>query len=521
MTNFKNQLYRADCKYIMLDMIDEGVEVDLIYLDPPFNSSRIYNMIFNGGGISAQSKAFHDTWNFAQRAKRLSFDFVEMINSLTDVPKPFKAFISAWVSILVEGSTEDKKLLNYLMYMTERLILMSRILSKNGSIYLHCDPTASHYIKIIMDGIFGKENFLNEIIWHYGKYTNAAQHFQKNHDVILVYCKKIGNHHFNKQFVDGADSTKKDYERGYRRHKPQGMPQLLVYDKSKAKNAIAQAEADNCKIVYREGQTKVAASDVWDIPKIGSTSKERRGYPTQKPVALLKRVVKASSNEGGIVFDPFCGCGTTIAACIELNRNWIGVDISGDACNEIESRIAEMKQVNRTDGVQYRIIESNPETMREYNRLNPYEKQDWLIRKIGGFPNPRKSGDAGVDGEKTIHIGGNKFSKMIFSVKTGKQSKPEFIRELLGTMQQENAVMGGLILDADPSQKMEENAEKAGKFVYRLETEPDEEKGNIVEQEFNKIQIITSQEIIDGKYFIHPPTLVDKKNAEKHTGSLL
>ena len=173
------------------------------------------------------------------------------------------------------------------------------------------------------------------------RWYNAANHYQKNHDILLIYCRKKNSHCLNRQFEEGAESTRIDYERGYRRHKPKGISQLLVYDKIKAVDAIKKAEIEGCKIVYREGKTKVALSDVWKLPIIGSTSKERLGYPTQKPLALLDRIIKVSSNEGDIVFDPFCGCATALVAADRLQRQWIGVDLSQLAAKLVNKRLRD------------------------------------------------------------------------------------------------------------------------------------------------------------------------------------
>lgn len=478
-----NKLYRSDCKYVMQGISDSGKKVDFIYLDPPFNSSRIYNLIFNGGGISAQSKAFHDMWNFTARARQLSLDFINMIDQLNDVSDPFKAFIRAWVNILQSGSTDDKKLLNYLIYMTERLIIMKRLMSPRASIMFHCDPTASHYIKVIMDGVFGK--FINEIIWYYKNASRGKKKLANSHDVILWYAK-------DKDYVFNRDDVLVPFESGMTEWR---------YTKG------GQKERKMPK-----GKTP---DDVIVMPSLNARAKERRGYETQKPKELLKKLIATACPKDGVVLDPFCGCGTTIEAAIELGRGWVGIDISGDAVNEIEARIQEITVPHLANLCKHETIESSPETMREYNRLKPFEKQDWLIRRIGGFPNPKKVGDAGVDGEITIHIGDDKFDKMIFSVKTGKSVAPAMVRELRGTMQQEKAVMGGLILDVNPTAKMEEGAERVGIFQYSLETTE-----GVAKQDYPKLQILTAQEIIDGKRFTHPPTLGQKKNEKRHRGNL-
>ncbi|MCY4110174.1 MAG: site-specific DNA-methyltransferase [Chloroflexi bacterium] len=246
-------------------------------------------------------------------------------------------------------------------------------------------------------------------------------------------------------------------------------------------------------------------NSIWtDINPIGSQAKERLGYATQKPLALLERIIKASSDSGDLVFDPFCGCGTTVHAAQNSGRRWIGVDISGDAIDEIKDRMAG---IGVYDGQDYDIREGSPDTVAEYNRLNPYEKQDWLIRRLGGLPNPRKSGDMGIDGDLTFHLGGasaetDKWGRLVFSVKTGRQRKPEHIRELIGTMRNEKAEMGALILDADPTPGMESAAQRAGRIKYQP-------RSDFPPKTYDKVQIFTAYEIIDGATLDCPPSMHD------------
>ena len=245
------------------------------------------------------------------------------------------------------------------------------------------------------------------------------------------------------------------------------------------------------------------ASDLFaDISPIGSRANERRGYATQKPLKLLERIVRASSNPGDIVLDPFCGCGTTVHAAQVLNRRWIGIDISGDAIDEIKSRLAELGVY---DGCRYGVFEGSPDTMAEYTRLNPFAKQEWLVRKLGGLPNPKKSGDSGIDGDMTFHMGvdnnnRDQWGKIIFSVKTGKQRNPAHVRELRGTMKNERAQMSVMVLDGDPTPGMETAAEKAGKMSYQ-------QRSDMAPKEYDRVQIITAYEIIDGGKIDCPPTM--------------
>ena len=480
-----NRLYRSDCKIVAEQLKREGVQVDLIYLDPPFNSNRTYSMIFNNRGVTAQQKAYHDMWDFTDRTRQLVLDFREELSDW-DLPLAFKDFMRAWLDILESGDADDRRLLNYLMYMTQRLIRLRDILKPTGSIYLHCDPTASHYLKVIMDGIFGRRNFRNEIVWHYRTSSGRpTRHFIRNHDTILFYGKSKQNV-FNVQREPWPESTLRKWQ-----HDEHGIYRM------------------NCGKKYYINPDGKMMDNVWDIT-FSSRSQERRGYTTQKPVDLLKRILQTSSNPNDLVLDPFCGCGTSLEAAERLGRRWIGVDISGDAIDEIKDRMAE---IGVYDGQHYDIREGSPDTVAEYNRLNPFEKQDWLIRRLGGLPNPRKSGDMGIDGDMTFHLGGadaesDKWGRLIFSVKTGKQRKPEHVRELIGTMRSEKAQMGILILDADPTPGMESAAQRAGRFDYQL-------RSDFPPKTYHKVQIFTAYEIIDGATLDCPPSIHDVRQYRK------
>ena len=201
----RNRLYRADCKVVAEQLKAEGVKVDLIYLDPPFKSNRTYSMIFNHGGVTAQQKAFHDMWDFTDATRQLVLDFRDEMEKW-DLPDAFKVFMSAWVGILEGGTADDRKLLNYLMYMTQRLIRLRSILKPTGSIYLHCDPEASHYLKVIMDGVFGRANFRNEIVWHYSGWNRRLRSaFNSRHDVVLFYSRDVKKQAFNSYAVPWED----------------------------------------------------------------------------------------------------------------------------------------------------------------------------------------------------------------------------------------------------------------------------------------------------------------------------
>ena len=484
----RNRLYRSDCKVVTEELKKEGIKVDLIYLDPPFNSNRTYSMIFNHGGITAQQKAYHDMWDFTDSTRQLVLDFRDELDKW-ELPESFKDFMRAWLKILEGGTADDRKLLNYLMYMTQRLIRLRNILKPTGSIYFHCDSTASHYIKIIMDGVFGRKHFRNEIIWSYRRWPSKTPNFQTMHDVILRYSR--GEEWAWNQLDEPLSlATVKRF----------GSDSKQVADFSTGKRLPRQTD----------GLPSVPMRDVWDIGIIAPSAKERRGYATQKPLRLLERIILASSKPGDTVLDPFCGCGTSVHAAEKHGRRWIGIDFSGDAVDEIRDRLGELGVYDKDH---YDVLEGSPDTMAEYTRLNAYEKQDWLIRKLGGLPNPKKSGDGGKDGDMTFHMGTDEqgsdtWGRMLFSVKTGKQRSPAHVRELRGAMKNDKAQIGILIVDADPTPGMEKAAAKAGRFTYQPIS-------NMPPKSYDKIQVITSYEIIDGAQLDCPPTMQSVKRYRK------
>ena len=365
-----------------------------------------------------------------------------------------------------------------MVYMTERLVLMKQVLKNTGSIYFHCDPTASHYIKIIMDGIFGIENFRNEIVWGYRTGGNSKKWYAKKHDVILFYSKsKQWTFHSSKDEV-------------VRQHRKYGHKNIKEH-----KDRIGYYRYCTRRDVWDDINAMVGQTDGYNQRNVNRT-----GYNTQKPIELLDRIIKTGSNPNDIVLDPFCGCGTSVHSAVRSKRKWIGVDISSNATQVIKNRL---KDIMITEGEDYFYIDGSPETKEDYDKMNAYQKQDWLINQVGGLPNVRKSGDEGVDGEMTIHLGEKEgkdlWGKMIFSVKTGNQCKPEFIRELIGTMKLKGAVMGGLIMDKDPTVKMEMSVDQKGDLEYNYHKD-------LPPSFYSKVQILTSQQIIDKEKFNTPPT---------------
>ena len=412
------------------------------------------------------------------------------------------------------------------MYMTQRLVRMRTVLAPTGSIYLHCDPTASHYLKVIMDGVFRRSNFRNEVIWKRTSAHSDAGTMGSVHDVLLFYTRSedftfnvqyrpydpdyVESHYTHEdsrgRFMDG-DITAKGLAGGGYPYEYKGKDSIWRVPREK----MAELDADDRLYFTRTGGIRIKrylhemkgmpVSDLWsDISPINSQAKERLGFPTQKPQALLERIIQQSSREGDLVLDPYCGCGTSIVAAHRLKRRWIGIDISGNAIDEIDQSLSRIG-VN----ADYEMHEGQPDTMAEYNRMNAFEKQDWLIRRVDGLPNPRKSGDRGVDGDMTIHLGvdgagQDQWGRVVFSVKTGKQRKPEHVRELIGTMKNERADIAVLILDVEPTEQMEEAAQRAKQLSYQ-------QRADMPPKEYDRVQILTAYEIIEGAKVDCPPTL--------------
>ena len=305
-----NTLYTNDNLYILSGLNSEMV--DLIYLDPPFNSKRTYSAPV---GSKAAGASFKDMWTWKDVDEYY-------LDSLAAHSSALTKFIAS------TGEIHGKPMMAYLTYMSQRIVEMHRILKTTGSLYLHCDSTANHYLKILLDFIFGKNNFRNEIVWCYKKWAVAQKAFSKNHDTILLYTKS-SEYCFNKLLQERATSTLKRFG-----------------DKKIVSSFDQQGKRKPSETAPEESEG-VKMADWWEIPIIAPSSKERTGYPTQKPLALLKRIVLASSNEGDTVMDPFCGCATTCVAAQQLQRKWIGIDIEKQAVKVLMQRLSEAGRLFR------------------------------------------------------------------------------------------------------------------------------------------------------------------------------
>ena len=312
----------GDCMDAMTELRDERgfrEQVDLVYLDPPFNSKAEYSFIFGEENAAKPSVvAFTDAWQW-EAAEAAYDEYIHSGAKGADFLKGMRQILGT--------SPRGREMLSYLTMMVPRLELMRQLLKPTGNIVLHCDQTASHYLKTAMDAIFGAENFRNEIIWCYRKWTNTANHLQRNHDVLLFYACGDASV-FNKPFGDMTSRMKEIREQGYNDGSAHGKKILRVYDRDnpKARKKIEQGGYD--EIYYIDDPAEGSPlPDYWDISIVNPRAKEKLGYPTQKPLQLLRRIVEMASNPGDIVLDPFCGCGTTLAACVETKRDCVGIDL--------------------------------------------------------------------------------------------------------------------------------------------------------------------------------------------------
>jgi site-specific DNA-methyltransferase (adenine-specific) len=533
-----NTLYYGDNLTILRDHI-KSESIDLVYLDPPFNSSRSYNVLFkdeSGHETDAQITAFEDAWHWNIHAQ---FTYQELVTGIggrvADIVSALHQFIGT------------NQMMAYLVMMAARLVELRRVLKPSGSLYLHCDPTASHYIKMLLDAIFDPRNFRNEIIWQrtLAKGLTSRQ-LPNNHDVILCYQR-------SDQAVWNADSMFRPYDAlnldektatKYRHHDSDGrvyrLDNLINPNPDRPNltyeflgvTKVWRWTKDRMQAAYEAGlivQSRPGAvpqfkryldkqrgkplGDVWtDIPPINSQAQERLGYPTQKPVALLERIVQASSNPGDVVLDPFCGCGTTIAAAQKLKRQWIGVDITHLAIALQKYRLKDMFSLEEKKDY---VVIGEPEDIPSARQLaqdDRYQFQWWALslvkaRPVNGDPEGKKGKkgkDKGIDGVITFidDVSGTA-KRVIVQVKSGKVKSGD-IRDLKGTLDREAAAMG-VFLTLEPATKDMEAEAATARFYHSPGWNKD----------YTRIQILTIAELLAGKNVQMPPVSMTFKQAEK------
>ena len=450
-------LYFGDCLDWMREWPDESA--DLIYLDPPFNSNANYNILYGrGNGAPAQLRAFTDTWRWDTAAG------VRLTQMLNAVGNPaYKAVKGFWELLGESGMSA------YLTYMVERLVEMRRLLKPTGSIYLHCDPTASHYLKILLDSIFGAPQFRNEIAWCYSWPRNARRYYARTHDIILFYTK-------GPDWIFNADAVRQPYSAA-----SEGRDEY-------AANASAFGSA-----VLLDPRGKLP-QDWIELPPLRPNSRERLGYDTQKPLALLERIIKASSNEGDFVLDPFCGCGTTVVAAHQLGRRWAGIDISAFAIDLIQERRFAPRNVT----ADIRGIPADLESARRLARARPADFQAWAVSRVAGLlPSDSMSGDGGVDGRGTMLASPRcNYSRLVLSqVKGGRFVLGQF-RDFLHAMERDRAAVG-IYITLDRVSSPGARAEIAGLGSI-----------GVGANEYPRVQLWSIADYFDGQR-PHLPTMAD------------
>jgi site-specific DNA-methyltransferase (adenine-specific) len=523
-------LYYGDNLTILREQVKDE-SVDLVYLDPPFNSNASYNVLFkapDGHESHAQMEAFEDTWHWNETAEK-AFDEV-MQSGNSDAAEMLRA---------MRSFLHDNDMMAYLAMMAVRLLELHRVLKPTGSLYLHCDPTASHYLKILLDAIFGKENYRSEIVWKRTSAHSAAKHWNDVHDTIFLYT-------ISAQFTWNTILLPHDaeYTARYRntdeqgriwsddnltgpgiRHGESGAPwrgfnptekglHWKVSNKAVA-TIVGEAFASNMKTLEKLDALDKAGLIHWpktrsgkdasfprfkrvlgagapvqdvvtDIPPLNSQAQERLGYPTQKPLALLERIINASSNEGDVVLDPFCGCGTTVHAAQKLKREWIGIDITHLAISLIQKRLRDAFGPIPIE------IHGTPKDLEGAQALaaqDKYQFQWWAVSLVDAIPygGKKKGADSGIDGLIYFKTDKTTTEKAIVSVKGGENVGVGMIRDLIAVVDREKAKMGLLLTLAPPTGPMIKEAASAG--IYKTESQ-----GN-----FPKVQILTIEQLFAGQ----------------------
>ncbi len=513
----KNQLYYGDNLEVLRKYLKDN-SIDLCYIDPPFNSKRNYNQIYNniGSEDKAQSQAFIDTWTWDNMA---NLGFAEIQSNYNNVfTRQSINLISGLEKVLGKGS-----LFAYLVSMTLRIAEIHRVLKETGSFYLHCDPTASHYLKLVCDAIFCPQGgeFRNEIIWHYGqRLMHNKYKFNAKHDIVLFYVKSDATplknqitYNWSKEDIVKTRARKILIDEDNREY--------IIDNRAVSKGIPPKKQyVDD---ILKKGK---AIDDVWNIPFIPSTAKERLGYPTQKPEALLERIIKASSNEGDLILDAFCGCGTTVAVAEKLKRNWIGIDITYQSISLILKRLEEhfgrdfTQQIvdPETQTIQPATLELNgvPKDFESAEQLA--HKQDDRLRKEfekwavltysnnKAIINEKKGKDGGIDGIAYI-IDRNAKSELenkevLFSVKSSKTLTPSVIRELHSVVENEKAAMG-IFITLYPMPNLIKESKKYGYYHNQF-----------MGQDYPKIDVISIEEMLQGKRLHLPNALSVLKSAE-------
>lgn len=529
MEGWKNQLYFGDNLEVLRRHIPVA-SVDLIYLDPPFNSNATYNMLFkepSGDQSAAQITAFDDTWKWGPQAEE-AFDEAVMAG-----PPDLAELLKALHQVLRRSN-----MLAYLSMMAVRLIELHRVLKPTGSLFLHCDPTASHYIKLILDNIFSPKNFRNEIIWERSQPKgHATTRFSRAHDTIFYYSKSEKSV-FNPQFTDHdpaylekfyrfvepetgrrytlADITNPNKERPNLTYEfPAGSGTVRVWRWTQERMMQAWAEG---RVVIPEGGVArykryldemqgTLVKDIWnDIEHLHGSHHEHMGYQTQKPEALLARIIRAASHEGDVVLDPFCGCGTAVAVAERLQRRWIGIDVTYLAIDLIRKRLEDSFGSERAEYEEIGIPRDVPSAERLF-KIDPFQFEYWALATVGARSARDKRGaDRGIDGVMNLRDEySGEYKKIILQVKGGNVSVSQ-VRDLKGVLEREKAEIGVFLTLRKPTRQMQKEADEAEPFIDQ----------GFPDKRFPRLQILTVEEVFAGKQ-VNFPTWWSQDTFKKST----
>ena len=542
----QNKLFYGDNLEILRKFIKDE-SIDLCYIDPPFNSKRAYNQIYKNIGQEdkAQAQAFIDTWTWDAAAEQ----------GLTEILSNFGGlFTKQSISLIIglEKVLGKDSLLSYLVHLTLRIAEIHRVLKSTGTFYLHCDSTASHYLKLILDSLFcaRQGEYLNEIIWKRaetvkGNFGQGTKRFDPNTDTLFYYSKMNGQNIYNQPFKEySEDYIKQFYKyvepgtgRKYRlismtgpggaakgnpQYEVMGIVRYWRYSKQKMGELIKQGlvvqtspKAVPQKKQYLDEGKGVAVQSLWDdIRALHATDSERLGYPTQKPEALLDRIIKASTNKGDVVLDAYCGCGTTIAVAEKLDRKWIGIDITYQSISLVLKRLEEHFGISTIRNLELNGVPEDFESAKalahKKDDRTRKEFEKWALLTYSNnraVINEKKGGDGGIDGTVFMmdsHSGEEIYKDVIFSVKSDLKLNPSVIRDLYGTIQREGAVMG-ILLTLYPMANLVKESKKYGVYENKM-----------FGHTYPKIEVISVEEILNGKTMKLPTSLnVLKKAAYK------
>lgn len=528
-----NQLYYGDNLEVLREYI-ASESVDLVYLDPPFNSNRNYSVIFNRRGQvsdanSAQIEAFEDTWHWTAETERQYDEFC------AGGPGRVVDALSAFRTLLGENDA-----MAYLVNMAPRLVEMHRCLKATGSLYLHCDPTMSHYLKLILDAVFGPENFSSEVVWKRTSAHSSAKKYGPVHDTILYYRKSrnfvwnaprtaYSEDYLDKYYKfddgDGRLYWRADLCAAGTRNGSSGKPWrgfdptakgmhwkfgIEKLDQLDAEGRIYWAKGGSGWPQYKRYRDELpglAVGDIWDdIDKINPRAAERLGYPTQKPLALLERIISASSNEGDVILDPFCGCGTTVDAAQRLDRRWIGIDITYIAVDLITKRLEHTYGKSVLDTVDINGIPSDLASAQALFDRSPFDFERWAVSLVNAEPNQKQVGDRGIDGVARFPIDGRgKLGKVLVSVKGGKTVTPSFVRDLRGTVDRDkDAHMGVLITMGPVTKGVQDEVNHGGIFKHPANG-----------ASYPRLQHVTIQDLLHNNLPLMPPSVLPYMPASK------